>query len=533
MRTSFILMKKSFLEKIKTISGFWWIFLGVVIVGIFLRSYNHHDWLRFNADQGRDAEIVSRVVEGMDSLPLLGPQAGGTQFRLGPMFYYFEIISAKIFGNFPDKMAYPDLFTSILCIPLLFFFLRKYFKKNTSLFLSAIFAVSMYAIRYSRFAWNPNSSPFWTILFLFAIHEIVSERNNRKYMWAMLAGVSIGVGVQLHTTLLAILPVTAVLVFGYFSFRKKKVLKYFLVILAVSVLLNIPQLINEYQKGGRNMKLFFYGVKTKDKSETSIWKNMIQGTSCWIQGNTDIISGYEISDVCSFKPSRRAWDTSVFIMGLIFFLGGIILGLKYFFKEKEADQKSFLAVMFIFTGISYLIFLKFAFELSVRFYLPLIFLPFFLLGFWLRFFREKFNVRENIILLIACVPLICSNLYFVQKSFAVLANYGNEGGGDSDVTILREAEEFAHFITEYSNNEKDVHIVGDEYFLQKAYKPIRYLVGRSNIGLKLADKKNPLPSRYFHAIRSNKKDKMLMDANVKIIGYKTYGKFTMLLVQKI
>ena len=91
---------------------------------------------------------------------LLGPKAGGTQFRLGPVFYYFEIVSAKIFGNAPDKMAYPDLFTGILCIPLLFFFLRKYFEKYAVLSLTAIFAVSTYAIFYARFGLESEFNAF-------------------------------------------------------------------------------------------------------------------------------------------------------------------------------------------------------------------------------------------------------------------------------------------------------------------------------------------------------------------------------------
>jgi 4-amino-4-deoxy-L-arabinose transferase-like glycosyltransferase len=526
-------MKKSFLEKIKTISGFWWIFLGIAIVGIFLRSYNHHDWLRFNADQGRDAELVSSAVDGKAPWPLLGPKAGGTQFRLGAAFYYFEIASANIFGNSPDKMAYPDLFTSILCIPLLFFFLRKYFKKNPSLSLSAIFSVSAYAIRYARFAWNPNSAPFWTILFLYAIHEVVSEGSNRKYMWAILAGFAIGIGVQLHTTLLAILPVATILIFGYFSFKKKKVLKYFLVVLAVSLLVNAPQLMSEYSSGGENTKAFFHGLKTKQQSESTIANNIVHSASCWIQGNMDIGSGYEISDTCSFNPAHSAKDTSVFIFGLIFVLGGTILGIRYFLKEKETRRKSFLVILFIFLGISYLVFLKFAYELSVRFYLPLIFLPFVLLGFWLRFFRERFNVRENIILLIVCVPLIFSNLYFVQKSFAALANYGNIGGGSSDVVILKEAEVFSQFIMDNSNNGETAYIGGDGKFLFKGYKPIRYLVGRSNIDLKMTDKNIQLPNQYFYVASLQKKEKMLKDGNIKIFQYKTYGNFAVLLVQNI
>ena len=108
---------KSFIARIPS---YFWIVVLILIVGIFLRTYNFHNWLRFNADQGRDSEVISRVVEENSAWPLLGPKAGGTEFKLGPAFYYFEIVSAKIFGDYPDKMAYPDLLTSVLSIGLLF-----------------------------------------------------------------------------------------------------------------------------------------------------------------------------------------------------------------------------------------------------------------------------------------------------------------------------------------------------------------------------------------------------------------------------
>src|SRR6266704_2652101 len=100
-------------EAMRKNSKLVYVFLIVFSVGIFLRTYHHHDWLRFNADQGRDAEIVSAVVDVTMPIPLLGPKAGGTEFKLGGAFYYFEIAAAKIFGNTPDKMAYPDLLTGI------------------------------------------------------------------------------------------------------------------------------------------------------------------------------------------------------------------------------------------------------------------------------------------------------------------------------------------------------------------------------------------------------------------------------------
>jgi 4-amino-4-deoxy-L-arabinose transferase-like glycosyltransferase len=525
-------MKKNISEKFKSIPSFWWILLVILCVGIILRTYNFHDWLRFNADQGRDAEVVSAVVNGNAPLPLLGPKAGGTQFRLGPAFYYFEIASAKIFGNYPDKMAYPDLLTGILCIPLLYFFLRKYFDKNISLALTAIFAVSNYAIRYARFAWNPNSTPFWTLLSLYAMHEVISKKQNNKFLWSAIAGVAIGVGVQLHTTLLLFLPITTIIVFGYLAIKNKKMLKYFFIVLVMSLFINTPQLLNEYQTGGKNIQAFFGGIKTKQQAESTFLNNTLHGTSCWVQGNVDIISGYEISDKCSFTPGKSDKDTLVFVLGAIFVLGGTILGFQYLREETDIDRKLFLGLASVFTGISFLIFLKIAFELSVRFYLILIFLPFFLLGFWIKFFKEKFHYKYSLILLIPLLLLICSNLFFVHKSFAELANYGNEGGGNVDVTILKEAETFSQFIVANSNS-KEVYLDGDNGFLFKAIKPIKYLVGRSHISLLSIDKKAHLPKEYFYIGSSKDKDKMLEDPNIKVLQYKTFGEFTIVLIQNI
>jgi hypothetical protein len=524
-------LPQKILEKIKNVPKYWRILLVILIVGIFLRVWNHHDWLRFNADQGRDAQIVSDIVDGKSSLPLLGPKAGGTQFRLGPIFYYFQIAAAKIFGNAPDRMAYPDLITGILCIPLLFFFLRKYFEKYASLYLTAIFAVSAYAIFYARFGWNPNSTPFWTLLFLYAVHEIVSEKSRRKYLWSAIAGVALGIDVQLHTTLLVILPVVTILVFGYLAFKNFKTLKYFLIILFMMLLANTPQLVSVYQKNGRNMKLFLRGLHTKQQGESSASSNALQGTSCWIQGSLYIISGYEISDTCAFKPARSAGETTLFLLGLVFVLGGTILGVRYFLKEANADRKSFLGIVFVFVGVTYLVFLKMAFELSVRFYLPLIFLPYLTLGFWIRFLEEKFKIRQRTILLAAAVPLIFLNLYFVQKSFAALASYESPNGGSVDVTILQEAETFSQFIVENSKAGERVYIFGDKQFLHKSFTSIEYLAGRSHIKLLLVRKKTPLPQRYFQIANPNRKNLLLEDKNFNVSGEKKYGKFSILFVE--
>lgn len=520
-----------FLKNIlKRVPKHFWILLAIIFVGIFLRFYNFHDWLRFNADQGRDAEVVSEFLNGKTPLPLLGPKAGGTEFRLGPAFYYFQIASAKIFGDYPDKMAYPDLFSAVLCIPLLFLFLRKYFEKNSSLLMTAIFAVSSYAIYFSRFAWNPNSTPFWTMLTLYAIHEVISQKNNRKLLWSAVAGIAIGIGVQMHTTLLLFLPITAIIVFGYFAFKNIKFLKYFFIVLVVSLFLNIPQIIYEYQHHGENILAFFEGAKNKQE-KISFVEKIIRSSICWVQGNVDIISGYEISDTCEFKPGKNKDDLVVFIFGMLFVFGGTILGLRYLKKESNPDKKYFLAIVFVYVATAYVMFILIAFELSMRFYLILMFLPFLLLGFWWKFIKEKIKYRPIVLMIFICLLLIFSNFYFLYKYFNELKSYAGKGG-PIDIMILSDMEEFAKFIVSNSEGISRVYIDGNKEFTFKAYNSIAYLVKRSGVNLVMTEKGETLPERYFYVSREEKKKELLNDNTIEIIQYKTRGKFTILLLQE-
>jgi len=185
-------------------------------VGIILRTYNLESWLFFQADQMRDLNLVNRAVtDGPGWLPLLGPKAGGTYLRLGPIFYYFEYLSALLFGtNSPAIMVIPDLLFSLLSLPLLFLFLREFFSKKYALLLTAGYALCFFEIQYARFAWNPNSLPFFNLLFFYALFKLFQVDNNRaKTWWVILAGVAYAVASQLHFVSLLSLPIAMGVIF--------------------------------------------------------------------------------------------------------------------------------------------------------------------------------------------------------------------------------------------------------------------------------------------------------------------------------
>ena len=147
--------------------------IAIFSIGFFLRATHFHDWLDFGDDQVNDATIVSNVVDHNAPWPLLGPKMSHTgnggrkgQYHLGPMFYYFEITSAKLFGNRPDALAYPDLLFDILTLPLFYIFFRRFFSTNITLALTGLYAVSFFALSFSHSALNPNLIPFFVLLFL-------------------------------------------------------------------------------------------------------------------------------------------------------------------------------------------------------------------------------------------------------------------------------------------------------------------------------------------------------------------------------
>ena len=193
-------MKMDFiLKKIKANKWEFALLLIIICVGIFLRTYNFSRWLHFEIDQVYDMDIVAPAVsDGIQNLPLLGPNVGGGMARLGPAFYYMEYASAKIFGNTPVGHAMNVLILSILALPLFYVFCRKYFSKVESLGLLAIFSVSLYMVMYSRFSWSPNVLPFLVLLSFYTLLRSVSPKEKYPARWFLAAVALITITSQIH-----------------------------------------------------------------------------------------------------------------------------------------------------------------------------------------------------------------------------------------------------------------------------------------------------------------------------------------------
>jgi len=368
-------MKQKFLECFHRVPRYVWVLLAILCVGVFFRTYHFHDWLQFKGDAFRDATLVSNIIDaGAESLPLLGPRAGGTMLRLGPIFYYFQSLSATVFQSLDAPvLAYHDLFFSILSIPLFFFFSRRYFSVGWSLGMAGMLSVSFLAIEYGRFAWNPNSTLFFTLLFSYALLRLYdTESEERKpWVWALVAGGALAIASQLHFSAFLGLPIVLILFVLWNSQRSRQVLtgSVLLAFFGSALLIYLPVFISEFFKHGENTRLFFSAISSKASSH-GLFQNVYQTAHMFAKYTVRIMLGY-------VEPGKM-----LILLSGIFFGLGALANVFLLRSEVKNAKRHFLQYTLLLVVVYFFLYIPLAFKIDrPRFYLPFMMIPYLYLGY--------------------------------------------------------------------------------------------------------------------------------------------------------
>lgn len=393
--------------------------LGIIIlIGIFLRTYHFSDWLFFQADQARDFNMAVRAYnQGPGYLPLLGPKAGGTFLRLGPVFYYFQYLAVLLFGvSSPSIVAYPDLLLSILTLPLLFLFLREFFSKNWSLALTFSYAVCFFAVQYSRFAWNPNSLPFFNLLFFYALLKFFkTEEKGKKIWWMLAASVAYAIASQLHFVSLLSLPfATGLLILGQKYIAKKPIgslVRYLPVVLLVVIIFYLPAILSDFQTSGNNAANFLdsFGKKSSDSGITKLF---IKDSYNFSKYFLIILSGIINADSLIY-----GWFG-------VFIVLGLLAGFSIFRKETDNNKKMFLLSVLVWLLSYAAVYLPLGGKVQPRHFLPILPIPFILWGLVIFYLNEKSNWKPLAKLVSAIFLLslpIALNAYSLKTWFQEIA----------------------------------------------------------------------------------------------------------------
>ncbi len=494
-------------KKFKILPGHFWVLVVIICLGIFMRTYNFHAWLDFGSDQVNDANRVGAVVEGRASWPAYGPDMGNSgkggranRFRLGPIYYDFEIISAKMFGNSPVSMALPDLLFSILSLPLFYYFLRKIFAVNLSLALTGLYAISFYALSFSHSAWNVNSIPFFSLLFLTALYEFMLAKEETHWGWIIGLGVSLGVSVQLHAILLVLFPATLFFAWLLFLRKDRRIWKKMLVVILLMLILNLGQIAGERQNGFKNTKIFLDSVTgPSTKSEDNWLVRAFNDLSCNFQSNAYMLSAVGNGE-CNFlfgqitgeSSANKLFRSKIFqpisivkiIICLVFSFFGYGSLIYYFRKENQSKKRYFFGLIIVYVGLSFFVMLPIL-DSAIRYFVHLFFLPLILLGFLVEFLIEKVSQKYLVtVLTIVFLVIVASNLnsmYLQIKDDFVQSRI-----------ILGPVEEMVSYVIAGSNAQTEIYLYVDSSALDYL-KSLRYIASQKGVALLKTGDKDVVP----------------------------------------
>jgi 4-amino-4-deoxy-L-arabinose transferase-like glycosyltransferase len=448
----------------------------ILVAGIFFRTYNFKEWLYFAKDQARDAFIVESVLKGDSPLPVLGPKMGNSGYKLGPLFYYIKMASGKIIGIGPDKMAYPELFFSILTIPLFYFFLKRYFYTNLSLALTGLYAISFFAVRYSRFAWQLNLIPFFVLLFILSLSEFLYAKEKTGWRWIVLLGLTLGTVVQLHAILILLSLPIIFLAFVYILIKNKQALKKCLVILLLAIILNTGQIIGELKNNYLNSKKFISSFTDKSaNNQGNLGRNLKLSVACYVQSNGYILSSLGEKDNCnlanpkSYSTNRQAELAGV-IVSFSFVAIGFVLLIRYFWQEKDERKKIFLGIIILYSALFFLIMTPAIDGATLRYYIHIFFLPYLFLGFIVQYLSSKFTKKYIWIALIIFVFLAMANIFSIR---AVVRELSAKNKSRGDSIILGEIEPIADYVVSEAYPQKKAVLTGR--YAPSYFWPLMYL----------------------------------------------------------
>lgn len=426
--------------------------IAIIAVGFFLRAWHLSDWLHFELDQSRDAKVIDLAIkEGPSNLPLLGPKAAGTFLRLGPAFYYLSYLSALFFGNTPGGVAAIVCVLGILSIPLAYLLFKRYFSEKISLSLTFLFSTSLFLVMYSRFSWNPNPLPFFTLLTFYALLRAVDQAEKRKGAWLLICSLALGFATQMHFLAFVAVPIISLI---FLIYKRPRInWKYWVGSILIVFFLYSPAIINDIQTGGDNIGQFLKVAEGKSgKSDHNIVEKAIKSYNENSLGYATILFGVEKRDLPRIVLEKSRLfsficdescgnELAMGIFSLLFFTLGAILLVLNLIKEKENRKKDFMVLVSIWFFVILILYIPIAYDISPRFFLLVSAIPFIFLGLMFDFMESiatKYRRQSAVIIILLTLVIGVINPWKIKQRFWQLENASSQSFKVETDKILKE-----------------------------------------------------------------------------------------------
>lgn len=237
----------------------------IFFLGFFLRVFRLPDFISYHQDQVRDLFYIQDHFQ-QAKIILLGPKASVGNFFLPP-FWYYLMSFVYVFSPSPLAPAFLVVVLNSLTVVIIYLFCQKFFDKKTAIFSSLLYAVSPFSIEYSRFAWNPNPIPFFTILSIYFLFSYFYEKRTASFYLSLIAA---SLTFQLHYQGFLLVVVVFLV-----SFLKKDY-ENFILGLAIFIILLTPFFISELQNNFQNTKEIVYFLEKTTQGKSFGIKNSVK-----------------------------------------------------------------------------------------------------------------------------------------------------------------------------------------------------------------------------------------------------------------
>lgn len=303
-----------------------WVLVIVTVIGIFLRFYKLGEFATFLGDQGRDAIILKRIIT-FEHFPAIGAPTSIGQVYLGPFYYYFIAPWLAIFKLNPIGPIIGVATFSSLYLVINYLIVKDLVDKKTALASTVFISFSSILIELSRFSWNPNLLPLFTLL---TLYFFVKSIKNKHWYFFSLTGAFLSFSIQLHYLALFLVP--AIVLFYLFDFikDKKKIMymKNFAIHAFSFILFSSPLIVFDLRHEFLNAKNF---VKLFQESSTGLITKL-----------NSLIESFYYLNLYSFNLELNRF----FIYILL-----ILIGIVSFSLIRQKSNIKFFAIFFLLTLI--------------------------------------------------------------------------------------------------------------------------------------------------------------------------------------
>jgi len=135
------------------------------------------------------------------------------------VFQYYLMAPALWAGNY-DPIG-PIIFTAflgVITVALVFLVVKEWTTTQRALIITWFYAISPLVVKYVTWSWNPNTTPFFSLLFFLALTKLFKQHKN-TLLWSGIAGLCLGLLFQLH---FFTLPLITAFLFSIYWLKENK-----------------------------------------------------------------------------------------------------------------------------------------------------------------------------------------------------------------------------------------------------------------------------------------------------------------------